>query len=814
MLLRPSVRDHYVVFDRQWRHLYVNDSALRAIGLSRAEIVGRTLWDLFPDIVGTELDRQFHRAMEQKRPIEFEFHYQTHDTWWTIRCYPTPEGLAVFATEITPRKQTEEALKQTRDELEQRVDERTRQLSVSNAELIKEIAERERAEIELTLVKDELAADLKTMIRLHELSTRLLATGELEALLQEVLDAVIELLHGDFGDVQLYDPESDVLKIVAHRGFNRQFLDYFNEIGEETSACGRALRQRKRVIIEDVETDAAFAPYRRIAASAGFRAVQSIPLFSRGGEPLGTISIHFRQPHRPTEHELRFLDLYAHLAAEFINQRRTSDALRSSENRFQRYFELGLIGMAITSPTKGILEVNDELCRMLGYEREQLLEKNWQEITHPDDVAAEVVQVNRVMAGETDRYTLDKRWIRKDGRTIYSSMSANCVRRIDGSVDYFVGLVQDISHRKQAEERLHEYEKAVEGLEEMICVIGRDYRYLLTNRAFLSYTGLDREQLINHLVPDSLDGETWEQVVKEKMDEAFQGKIVRYELTHEVAALGERHLFISYFPIEGPNGIDRIACVFHDITERKHAEEALRKAQAELAHVYRVTTVGELTGSIAHEVNQPLGAIVTNGHACLRLLARPQPNVEMAREAVDSMIADAMRASEVIKRIRAMLKKSTTGKSSHQINETIRDVIAFTTAERENNRISLTTELAPDLPLVVADRVQIQQVVLNLVLNSIEAMSVAHWAPREMLIKTEQTANEVLVAVRDTGVGIDPHDRDQVFEPFFTSKQGGLGLGLSISRTIIAAHRGQLWTGPNPDGQGTTFYFTLPVNRN
>jgi C4-dicarboxylate-specific signal transduction histidine kinase len=250
------------------------------------------------------------------------------------------------------------------------------------------------------------------------------------------------------------------------------------------------------------------------------------------------------------------------------------------------------------------------------------------------------------------------------------------------------------------------------------------------------------------------------------------------------------------------------------ITRRKRTEDELRKTQAELAHVTRVSTLGELTASIAHEVNQPLGAIVTNGHACLRLISRTNPDLEEVREAVECMIADGIRASEVIKRIRRLLKKSKGGKSSYSINNIIREVLALTAGELNNNGINVRPELTQGLRYVIADRVQIQQVVLNLILNSKEAMSGVGWQPRELLIRSEQAEPGVLVTVTDTGVGIPPENREQVFDPFVTSKEGGLGLGLSISRTIIESHGGRLWTTPGHKGQGTTFQFTLPTGEN
>ena len=241
-------------------------------------------------------------------------------------------------------------------------------------------------------------------------------------------------------------------------------------------------------------------------------------------------------------------------------------------------------------------------------------------------------------------------------------------------------------------------------------------------------------------------------------------------------------------------------------------EQELHKLQAELAHVTRVSTVGELTASIAHELNQPLGAIVTNGHACLRLLSRENPDIEEARQAVECMIADGLRASEVIKRIRRLLKKSSTGKSSHNINNIIYDVLRLIASELNKNGISVRTRLSNRLPFVFVDRVQIQQVVINLILNGKEAMSGAGWEPRELMINTGQSATDITVRIIDTGVGICTEDRERAFEPFFTSKEDGLGLGLSISKTIINAHGGSLWLEPGPGERGTISQFTLPLS--
>jgi len=207
-----------------------------------------------------------------------------------------------------------------RERVESELREQHKELQRAQAVLVKDINQRKRAEAELLALKDELSAELTAMTRLHEISTRLLASTELEPMLEEVLDATIELQNADFGNVQLYNPQTQTLEIVAQRGFQQDFLDYFSSVHEDSSACGRALQRRERVIIEDVETDTAFEPHRQIAAAAGFRAVQSTPLFSRRGEPLGMISTHFRQPHRPSERELRLTDLYGVQAAELIER--------------------------------------------------------------------------------------------------------------------------------------------------------------------------------------------------------------------------------------------------------------------------------------------------------------------------------------------------------------------------------------------------------------------------------------------------------------------------------------------------------------
>jgi PAS domain S-box-containing protein len=249
----------------------------------------------------------------------------------------------------------------------------------------------------------------------------------------------------------------------------------------------------------------------------------------------------------------------------------------------------------------------------------------------------------------------------------------------------------------------------------------------------------------------------------------------------------------------------------NDITEREHAEQALHQAQVELAHMSRLTTIGELTASIAHEVRQPLSALITNGNACLNWLARQPPELDEARECLHRIIRDSSRADDVLTRIRSLIKKSPPVKARLNLNEAIQEVLAIVDPEARRHAVLVRSDLAASLPPVEGDRVQLQQVILNLVINGIEALNEMADRPRELRIcsRTHEVGT-VLLAVQDNGVGLTPEGLERVFEAFYTSKAKGMGIGLSISRSIIEAHGGRLWASANQP-RGTIFQFTVPA---
>jgi PAS domain S-box-containing protein len=286
---------------------------------------------------------------------------------------------------------------------------------------------------------------------------------------------------------------------------------------------------------------------------------------------------------------------------------------------------------------------------------------------------------------------------------------------------------------------------------------------------------------------------------------------LKYRIVHPDG--GTRDIHLVGHPVLGPSGdlVEFVGTVM-DVTERKRAEEErerLRQVQADLAHLSRVTTMGELTASLAHEIRQPITAAATDAKTCLRWLGRDNPDLAEARDAASRMVKDVARAADIISRISLLFQKGATQRELVDVNEVIREMFVLLYSEANRYSIPMRTELAEDLPKVMADRVQLQQVFMNLMLNGIEAMK-GTTGGRELTIKSEAGDAQLLISVSDTGVGLPPVQADQIFSAFFTTKDNGTGMGLPISRSIIESHGGRLWAVDN-SGPGTTFQFTLPT---
>ena len=337
-------------------------------------------------------------------------------------------------------------------------------------------------------------------------------------------------------------------------------------------------------------------------------------------------------------------------------------------------------------------------------------------------------------------------------------------------------------------------------------------RVIEANEAFLDIVGYAREDLVSgRLRWRELTPAEWHDADDQARAELKAAGTVQPREKEYFRKDGSRVAVLLGATTFGDSQDEGVAFVL-DLTERKHAEEALRKAQAELSHVTRVTTLGEMTASIAHEVNQPLAAVVANAEACLRWLDRGTPDLDAVRRSVEWVIDDGNRASEVIRRVRALAKKTDIERVPLDVNDVAKEVTALVQRELISHQVSLQMELAHTLSMILGDRVQLQQVIINLVMNSIESMQSVTDRPRELVIRSRQDeAHQVYVSVTDCGVGIFAEDADRLFNPFFTTKSSGMGMGLSICRSIMEAHGGRLWATANVP-HGATFQFTLPVN--
>jgi PAS domain S-box-containing protein len=376
--------------------------------------------------------------------------------------------------------------------------------------------------------------------------------------------------------------------------------------------------------------------------------------------------------------------------------------------------------------------------------------------------------------------------------------------------DSVLVTLTDITERKRAEYLTRQvFESAPDG----VYVIGRDYRFQRVNPVYGQLWGMPPQRIVAMHIAELLGMDAFEHTIKPNLDRCFAGEDVNFAGWF-VYPLGRRYMAVSYSPLRPDSQrVEAVLMIGRNLTEHMQASEALQQAQAELAHVTRVTTLGELAASIAHEVNQPLAAVVADANACLNWLAADNPDLGLVRLALDAIVKDGHRAGDVIHRIRQLATKTAPQKAQLEINDVIRDVVPLVRTEVLSHQVSLFVDPAAGLPPILGDRIQLQQVLINLVMNGVEAMASVGDRPRELAIRSRlHEGDQILVAVQDVGVGIDSNKADQLFSAFFTSKPGGMGIGLSISRSIIEAHGGRLWVTGN-DGPGATFQFALPGYR-
>jgi len=484
------------------------------------------------------------------------------------------------------------------------------------------------------------------------------------------------------------------------------------------------------------------------------------------------------------------------------------------EAKVRRLVDANVVGIVMWNLEGTITGANEAFLRMVQYDREDLASGRvrWADLTPPEWRGhAERAIADLKATGSFQPF--EKEYFRKDGSRVPGLVGGAL---FEGGGKEGVAFVLDLSEQKRAERALRRSEAFLAEGQRLGQIGSFSWRVATDEitwsaelyRIYELEVGVPvtLELIRNRVHPEDVS-------LIEKMKMVDQEREADHDFEWQYRLLMPDHSIkymhaVAHATRDQDGQLEYIASV-QDITARRLAEEARDKARSELAHVARVTTLGTLTASIAHELNQPLSGIITNASTCMRMLANDPPDVDGARETARRTIRDGNRASEVITQLRALFCKKDATTGSVNLNDAALEVIALSLADLQKNGVVLRPEFTDDLPLVTGDRVLLQQVILNLVLNASDAMSGVDDRPRQLVIRTEREDDRARLTVQDVGVGIEPSGVDKLFEPFYTTKSGGMGIGLSVSRSIIERHHGRLWATLN-DGPGAAFSFSIP----
>ena len=498
-------------------------------------------------------------------------------------------------------------------------------------------------------------------------------------------------------------------------------------------------------------------------------------------------------------------------------------AREQTNQRWRAAFENSAIGIIMADFTGRYFAANSAFLNMLGYTESELYRLSFLDVTHEDDRKANQELVTELVEGKRQHFEIEKRYRRKDGTLVWVRINVARVPGMGTAEPFWFGIVEDITQRKHVEEELRlqigvvraserSLRELTETIPQMLWSGDADGAVDYCNQRALEYTGLSTEQVRGAGWMKAVHQDDIEQMAQAWMAAVSTGAPFQHEFRcFHAADHVYRWCISSALPLRDQNG--RIIKWFGsvvDLHDWKEAQHALQIAQAELARVSRLTTMGELAASIAHEINQPLTAVTNNSNACLRLLADRNLGSDVLRRALEEIVGAGTRASAVIARIRAFIRKAPAERNKLDVNEVIQEVLALTDRELHENRVLLERQLTMPLPPVLGDRVLLQQVLLNLIVNGMEAMTGITDRPRFLWVQSQMgEPGNVLVAVSDSGTGLGL-GADRVFAPFFTTKPNGMGMGLPISRSLVEGHGGRLWATPNSP-HGTVFSFTLPV---
>ena len=500
------------------------------------------------------------------------------------------------------------------------------------------------------------------------------------------------------------------------------------------------------------------------------------------------------------------------LSAGMAERGRAEEALRESEARMGLAANAADLGMWMWDIPRDEIWITDKGRALFGFGVSEKLDLDrFKNVLHRQDRERVLEAINNTLSTGAD-YSAEYRVMLPEGQLRWVAGWGQVEFDPDGQPVRMRGAALDITKRKQAEEQ---FRLVVEAAPSAMIMVNSQGRIALVNTQVETVFGYDRDELIGHSI---------EMLVPERFRSHHIGYRRGYFDDARARPMGAgRELFgvrkdgsevpieIGLNPINTAEGLFVLASII-DVSERKQAELETARRRNEMAHLSRVTTLGELSGSLAHELNLPLGAILSNAQAAQRILANGNANLTEVREILSDIVSEDKRAAEVIRRLRMWLQKGEVQQQSLHINKVVREVLKLIRTDLIGQKVTVDTELSPNLPVVTGDSVQLQQVLVNLVVNACDAMADCNVPERRLLIRTgiENGSSTVIVSVTDRGGSIPDKKMEEIFEPFFTTKEEGMGLGLSVCRTIIDAHRGKLWATNNAD-RGATFHFTLPL---
>ena len=502
------------------------------------------------------------------------------------------------------------------------------------------------------------------------------------------------------------------------------------------------------------------------------------------------------------------------LLIDIDDRKRAEETVKASERNLKQIVNT-IPALAWSAHPDGSAEFfNQHYLDYVGLSAEQSKDWGWTMAVHPDDLDGLAAAWQLIIVSEKPGET-EARLRRRDGVYRWFLFRVNPLRDEGENIIKWYGTNTDIDDRKRAEEELRRNEAFLAEAQRLSLTGSFSWNVATDETAWSEevYRIFEydwAEPLTIELIFDRFHPEDIP-LLQEVRKRAQTGIDFEYQHRLLMPDRSVKYLHVVAHGTKCRNGEIHYVGAVQDITEQKLSEEALGKLRSDLAHVARVMSLGALTASIAHEVNQPLSGIVTNASTCLRMLDADPPNLDGARETARRTIRDGNRAADVITRLRALFGKKSRAIESVDLNEATREVIALSLSELQKSRVILRTEFADELPPVTGDRVQLQQVILNLLLNASEAMNGVDDRPRQLVIKTERDEeNCVRLSVQDAGAGFDSANMNKLFEAFYTTKNGGMGIGLSVSRSIIESYQGRLWAAQNEGSPGSTFSFSIP----